>query len=110
MSVVRRTSLIAVLIASLNACSVTPERCDMQRPMGSCSVRIELQPGKVMVCPGEQPAGQPPVCMSALIDMTNARGYAPVELMLLPGQCVSLGSEVTSASKSACKAFAARTD
>jgi hypothetical protein len=97
---------ISVMAGALGACSTTPQQCDMQQPMGGCAVRVDLMDGQVMVCADEAAAQATPVCKNAAIDVTTNKGYTSRKVMLLPGQCRSLGVGVQSAAQSSCHAFA----
>ena len=98
------------LLAGLAACSTTPTPCDMARPMGACSVRVQFEDNRVMVCSGEQPVPATPVCMNASLDITTNKGYTSRKMLLLPGECRSLGPGVGSAAQASCDAYVMRSD
>jgi hypothetical protein len=109
MKIVRAILAIGALVTVITACAATPEQCDLQQPAGSCAVRIETKKGQMMVCSGEQPAQAAPVCMNAVVDVTTAKGYTTRKLLLAPGECRTLGSNLSSAAQASCVAFAVRT-
>jgi len=94
------------LLAGVSACKSTPSPCDMTQPMGACNVRVDFADNRVKVC--SDPSAQ--VCMNAALDVTTNKGYVSRKLLLLPGQCRSLGPEVASAAQASCNAYAMRTD
>ncbi len=106
MKITSRVLTIGVLAATLAACASTPQPCDMQQSLGACAVRVDIMDGKVMVCADEQRAQPAAVCKSAAIDVTTNKGYSSRKMLLLPGQCRSLGVGVQSAAQSSCQAFA----
>lgn len=107
MKIVSSVLTIGAMAAALSACSTTPQPCDMQRPVGACMVHVDYMDGKVMVCSDDQTTqAATPVCKNAAIDVTTSKGYTSRKVLLLPGQCRSLGVGVQSAAQSSCQAFA----
>lgn len=103
------TTIVVILAASLNACSSAPtrqaDRCDMQQPAGACNVRVDFTKGQVTVCSVER-AQVAPVCMNSTLDITTSKGYLSRKILLMPGECRTLGTDVTSAAQSSCTAYA----
>lgn len=120
MTVLRRALTIVAFLSALSACGSSPETkpvaakekaggpCDMQQPVGACVVRIEIVRGKATVCSEQQPEATP-VCMNVGLDLTNAKdGYMSRKLLLAPGQCRTVGTNLASAAQASCDAYAAR--
>jgi hypothetical protein len=107
---IRKILASTALLAGLAACTTTPTQCDMARPMGACTVRVQFEDNRVMVCSGEQPTPATPVCMSASLDVTTSKGYTSRRFLLLPGECRSLGPGVGSAAQASCDAYVMSTD
>ena len=112
-SIVSATS-VAVLLSTalLSGCATTTKTaaasapCDTTQAVGSCSVTVERQGSKLVVCPAAT-APATPVCMNATVNVKRpGRKAEPVQMMLEPNQCVPLNTQFTSAEAVGCQAFA----
>lgn len=110
----RLSSTLLVLAAGalFSGCAGTPSassgRCDTTQSLGTCSVRVEQQGSRLVVCPDSSPAAATPVCMAATLDVKRpGRKPQQTRMLLQPGQCVPLNTEISSAASSSCQAFAA---
>jgi hypothetical protein len=106
MKITSRVLTISIVATALGACASTPQPCDLQQSLGACAVRVDYVDGKVVVCADEKPAQSSGVCKNAAVDVTTNKGYTSRKMLLLPGQCRSLGVGVQSAAQSSCEAFA----
>lgn len=110
MKVILNALAFCVSFMIVTACASTPPRCDLQQPAGSCNVRIEMKNDEMLICSSSEPAQGLPVCQNAVVDVTTAKGYTSRKVMLVPGECRSLGRGVSSAAQASCSAFTARPD
>jgi hypothetical protein len=111
LSLASAASIVLLSSALLTGCAATRPagRCDTTQAVGSCAVKVETHGSKLVVCPAEN-AAPAPVCMNATVNVKRpGRAAQPMAVLLEPGQCVPLSSEVVSAEPGeSCQAFAAR--
>lgn len=104
------TFLVLISGALASGCHSTPRLgpCDTAQAVGSCAVTVQTQGSRLVVCPAPA-ANAAPACMSTTLDIQKA-GRKPerVQVMLEPGRCLPLSTEVINASSNACQAFAPR--
>ena len=111
LSLASATSIALLLSgALLSGCATTKPagQCDTTQSVGSCAVTVQMQGSRLVVCPVADAAASP-VCMNAALDVKRpGRQAQQVQMMLQPGHCQPLNTEVVSATAASCKAFAMR--
>jgi len=106
-TVASTTSLVLLISgAFLSGCASTPApRCDTSHSVGSCAASVQLQGSRWVVCPVET-ANAAPVCMNTALNVRRAGQKQQVNVLLQPGHCQPLSTEITSAEPGACQAYA----
>jgi hypothetical protein len=98
----------AGVVVLLAGCAGGPPRgpCDTTRSMGACAVTVQVQGSRLVVCPAND-ATSPPVCMNTTLDVQRGGRPQKMQIMLPPGRCQTLSSDITSAASNLCQAYAA---
>jgi hypothetical protein len=102
--------VLAASLIFLSACVTTPDLCDMQAPLGGCEVRFELQGGDFLVCPQAASLPAEPACVDVTLEVvtTTRTEPQPRNVLIPPGKCRALSTQVVSAAQQSCRAFRAR--
>ena len=103
--------VLLLAAASLSGCASGPPSgpCDTTRPLGACAVTVQMQGSRLVVCPAENPASAP-VCMNTTLDVQRGGRAQRTQVMLIPGRCQTLSSDITSAASNLCQAYAPRSN
>ena|SRR5690349_690085 len=102
-------SIVLLCAGVLAGCASGPPRgpCDTAQSLGTCAVTVQMQGSRLVVCPANTAASSP-VCMNTTLDVQRSGRAQKMQIMLLPGRCQALSSDVTSAASNLCQAYAPR--
>lgn len=102
-------TMVVLSAALLTGCASEPTHgpCDTTKSIGACAVTVQMQGSRLVVCPADNAASSP-VCMNTMLDVQRSGRAQKMQIMLLPGRCQALSSDVTSAASNLCQAYAPR--
>lgn len=110
-------SIVAIASGALLSGCATPAPvaavagpAEAAQVVGSCAATVEKQGTRLVVCPDPASiASTSPEYMNAVVDVKRpGKKAVPTTVVLKPGQCQPLNSEITSATPLSCEAFAPR--